>query len=88
MTATPVQLDSLPMPAEVAKAYRKYMEDHHGDLSDVVGLATVMYNAGHRVGGQAVFDAMRMVSGIVPLLQDIRHNVDTVLSAIEPEPEQ
>jgi hypothetical protein len=75
MTTVP----SIRMTAAVEGAYTKYVSDHHGDLSDVEGFASTMFNAGAR---HAV-TAMVIFGDIVPQLHRIEGKVKALLELLE-----
>lgn len=79
----PISIDRLAPKRElataVAAAYRQYLEQHHGDLSDPESLAEVMFNAGSR----NMADVMVAFSGIVPQLQRIEDRVRMLRELLE-----
>jgi hypothetical protein len=75
MTTVP----SIRMSNAVETAYTKYVSDHHGDLSDVEGFASTMFNA----GGSHAIKAMVLFGDIVPQLHRIEGKVKALLELLE-----
>lgn len=66
------------MPDAVAKAYRQYVEQHHGEIN-ATELAEVMFNS----GGRHAVTAMVTFGDIVPQLNRIEARVRALLTLLE-----
>lgn len=67
------------LPAEVQKAYDKYLIDHRGDLSDVQGLAETLFNAGARTA----IAAMVSFSDLLPLVGGLERRIGKIRQVLE-----
>ncbi len=76
--AVPIAEPPRSMPADVARAYRHYVESHWGEI-DVPELATVMF----AVGGRTALAASVQFSDIVPQLNRIEARVRALLELLE-----
>lgn len=74
---TPVE--ARPLPAAVDAAYKKYLADHYGDLSNPEELAEVLFNA----GGRHAVTAMVAFGDIVPQLHRVEAKVRVLLELLE-----
>jgi hypothetical protein len=72
-------MPSIRMTAAVQGAYTKYVSDHHGDLSDVEGFASTMFNA----GGSHAIKAMVEFGDVIPQLHRIEARVQRLLVLLE-----
>ena len=63
----------------VEKRYRQFLEDNHGDVTDIERLLTVMFNAGAR----HAITAMTELSDILPLITRIEGRLLRLRELIE-----
>jgi hypothetical protein len=72
-------LEQQPLPPDVKVAYDNYVRSHFGDVSDTLGLAETLYNAGAR----NALAASVAFSDILPQLRRLEVRIHLLADALE-----